>query len=85
VGTGASVTESVLQDDVIIGADAVIEHSVLVKGSSVGSGSHLRNAILGADCRVGADNVVANGCCLYPDTMLADGSMKFRDIDTEGR
>jgi hypothetical protein len=30
--------------------------------------------------------VIANGCCLYPGTVLGAGSMKFREFDgVEGR
>jgi mannose-1-phosphate guanylyltransferase len=81
VGEGATVVESVLQDRVRVGSDAVIERSIVVGGCEIGQRTHLSHAVLGEGCRVGADNVLAHGVCLFPDTELADGSMKFREID----
>jgi mannose-1-phosphate guanylyltransferase len=86
VERGAEVTESVVQDGVTIGARASVERSVIVSGASLGENTHLVNAVIGDGCRVGADNVIANGCCLFPETVLADGAMKFREFDgVEGR
>jgi mannose-1-phosphate guanylyltransferase len=86
VAAGAEIVESVVQDGVTVGPGATIERSVVVSGASVGENSYLANAVVGHGCRIGADNVIANGCCLYPDTVLADGAMKFREFDgVEGR
>ncbi len=86
VERGAEVIESVVQDGVTVGARTSIERSVIVSGASLGENSHVVNAVIGDGCRVGADNVIANGCCLFPETVLADGAMKFREFDgVEGR
>jgi mannose-1-phosphate guanylyltransferase len=85
IGEGASVVESVLLDAVGVGAEALIERSIVVGGCEVGPRTHLSHAVLGEGCRVGADNVLARGVCLSPETALADGSLRFRDIDGEGR
>jgi mannose-1-phosphate guanylyltransferase len=84
VGAGAIVAESVVQGDVTIAAHAVVEHSVVVRGSSLGEGSHVSQAVVGADCRVGAGNRLANGISLYPQTIVPDGSVQFREL-SDGR
>ena len=81
VESGAEVVESVVQDGVAIGPSATVRRSVVVSGASVGANSRLANAVVGAGCRIGADNVIANGCCLFPDTVLADGAVTFRELD----
>jgi mannose-1-phosphate guanylyltransferase len=84
VEAGASVVESVVQGDVAIAANAVVEHSVVVRGSSLGEGSHVSQAVVGEGCRIGAGNRLANGISLYPQTVVPDGSVQFREL-TEGR
>jgi mannose-1-phosphate guanylyltransferase len=76
--------ESVVQGDVAIAANAVVEHSVVVRGSSLGEGSHVSQAVVGEGCRIGAGNRLANGISLYPQTVVPDGSVQFREL-TEGR
>jgi mannose-1-phosphate guanylyltransferase len=83
VGEKAAVVESVLQEGVRIGAGASIERTVVVREASIGAGSQVSHAIIGERCHVGADNQLANGLCLYPDVVVPDGSMKFREV--EGR
>ena len=86
VGEGATVLESVVHDGVEIGAGAHVERSIVVRGATIGDRTHVVQGIVGDGCRIGADNYVAKGCCLYPDTVLPDGSMKFREVDGgEGR
>jgi mannose-1-phosphate guanylyltransferase len=77
VGEGATVTEAVLQEDVVVGAHAKVEGSILVRGSSVGAGTQLEGAVLGEGCVVGAGNRLTGGICLYPDTELPDNSVQF--------
>ena len=77
VGEGATVTEAVVQADVVIGAHAQVEGSILVRGSSVGAGTQLEGAVLGEGCVVGAGNRLAGGICLYPETELPDNSVQF--------
>jgi mannose-1-phosphate guanylyltransferase len=86
VGERATVIESVLHGGVVIGDDAHVERSIVVRDAAIGARSRITQAIVGDGCRVGADNELANGCCLFPDTVLPDGSVKFREIDGgEGR
>jgi len=85
VAAGADVRESVVQDDVAVGARCTVERSVLVSGVALGADTRVASAVIGEGCRIGADNTLANGCCLFPDTVLADGAVTFREIDREGR
>jgi mannose-1-phosphate guanylyltransferase len=83
VGERAAVVESVLQEGVRIGAGASIQRTVIVREASIGAGSQVSHAVIGERCRVGAENQLANGLCLYPEVVVPDGSMKFREV--EGR
>ena len=86
IGEGAEVVESVLQDNVTVGVHSRVGRSVVGQQTSVGDDSVVLDAVVGDGCRIGADNVVANGCSLFPDTVLPDGSVKFREFDgVEGR
>ncbi len=81
---GATVLESVVQSNVVIGAHAHVERSVVVRDCAVGAGTQLYGAVLGEDCAVGAGNRLAGGVCLYPGTTLPDNSIQFRE-DLLGR
>ncbi|HJW76075.1 MAG TPA: NDP-sugar synthase, partial [Thermoleophilia bacterium] len=83
VGERATVVESVLQEGVRVGAGASVERTIVVREASIGAGSQVSHAVIGERCLVGADNQLANGLCLYPEVVIPDGSMKFREI--EGR
>jgi len=86
LGAAAVVSESVVQDHVEIGAEAVIERSIVVRRVVVGPRTRVSRAVVGEACDVGADNVIADGCCLDPETVLPDGSVGFRDPEgVEGR
>jgi mannose-1-phosphate guanylyltransferase len=83
VGEKAAVVESVLQEGVRIGAGASLERAIVVRDASIGARSMVSHAVIGERCLVGADNQLANGLCLYPEVVIPDGSMRFREI--EGR
>ena len=80
VGRGSHVVASVLQDGVRVGRDALVEHSVIVRRARVGSESQLRDVVIGEACHVGKGNVLANGLHLFPEAILPDRSVKFRDL-----
>jgi mannose-1-phosphate guanylyltransferase len=79
VGPGARIVASVLQEGVDVGRDAVVERSVIVRHAIVGAGSQLRDVVIGEACAIGAGNVLANGLNLFPEAVLPDHSVKFRD------
>jgi len=78
IGPAARIVASVLQDAVIVGADAVVERSVVVRGVTIGSRSELRDVVIGEACTIGDGNVLANGLHLYPQAVLPDHSVRFR-------
>ena len=78
IGPAARIVASVLQDAVIVGAGAVVERSVVVRGVTIGSRSELRDVVIGEACTIGDGNVLANGLHLYPQAVLPDHSVRFR-------
>ena len=79
VGPGARIVESVLQEGVEVGRDAVVERSVIVRRASVGDAAHLKDVIIGEACYIGAGNVLANGLHLYPQAVLPHHAVMFRE------
>lgn len=69
VGAGAKVRDSVLWDDVRIGARATVEESILASGVRVGSG-----AKVGAGSVVGHGYEIAEGLEVAPGSRLSDKS-----------
>jgi acetyltransferase-like isoleucine patch superfamily enzyme len=58
---------------------------VLVRDCALGAGSELEHAVLGAGCRIGAGNSLMKGISLAAGTVLADGSVAFRDYGESGQ
>lgn len=61
VESGAAIRDSVLWDDVRVGADARIEHTIIASGSRVG-----RGATIGAGSVIGHDTTIEDGAVLEP-------------------
>jgi mannose-1-phosphate guanylyltransferase len=59
LGSGATVTCSVLGEGVTIAGDATVEQSVLFAGAAVGPGAEVRSSIVGHRARIEARAVVA--------------------------
>ena len=85
IGAGACVTESVVQEDVRVGAEARLNHSVIVRRSVLGRRTRVWDAIVGEGCRVGDDNSLGRGLCLAPETVVPDGSMFYQEIGDGAR
>ncbi|WP_431875223.1 sugar phosphate nucleotidyltransferase [Amycolatopsis sacchari] len=77
VAAGARVTGSVLFDGVAVAEDAVVEDSVLGAGARVGKGAVLRGVVLGDGAVVGAGCELLHGARVWPEMVLADGSIRF--------
>ncbi|MCO1580186.1 NDP-sugar synthase [Crossiella sp. SN42] len=77
VGPGATVDGSVLFDGAVIGANAVVERSVIGAGARIGDGAVLRGAVIGDGAVVGARCELLDGLRVWPNTALADGSVRF--------
>lgn len=71
IGAGSTLASGTcVGDHVSIGANCVIENSVLYDDVQVGSGSVLRNCIVGEGARLGVRTTVVAGAC---DIRTADG------------
>ncbi len=79
IGPGARIVASVLQEGVSVGHDAVVERSVIVRHATVGSRSQLTDVVIGEASNIGRGNVLANGLHLFPEAVLLDHSVKFRE------
>jgi len=77
VGTGAEVTGSVVLDGARIGAGASVRRSVVGRDAVVGDGTVLDGAVLGDRVRVGSRNELLAGVRVWPDTVIADGAVRF--------
>jgi NDP-sugar pyrophosphorylase family protein len=78
---GATVVgPSTLGSQCVVGADAVVERSVLWRGCSIGSGASVNEAILGRyvligdGCRIGHGAVVAGGCQIASGVAVPAGA-----------
>lgn len=80
IGEGATVEESVVHDNVRVGAQADVRSSVLVRRAEVGERTQISAAIVGDSCRVSRDNELARGLCLAPETYVPAGALSFRDV-----
>ena len=65
VGEGAQVGSLVvLGEDVSIGAGSTVERSVILNGARIGERCTLRDCIVAAGCRIGADSTITGGAVL---------------------
>ncbi len=77
IGEDATVSGSVLHDGVRIENAVVIRDSTLGAHSSVGHGSELIGAVVGARVTVGADNELRDGIRLWPGLDTGDRGITF--------
>jgi mannose-1-phosphate guanylyltransferase len=77
VGPGAVVKGSVVFDDAVIEPGARVVDSVVGRGARVGAGGVVVGAVLGDRCDIGARNELLTGVRVWPDAVLADGSVRF--------
>jgi mannose-1-phosphate guanylyltransferase len=78
IGEGAHVESSVLLDGVRIGARSTVRGSILGPGVSIGEHCHLEaGVVLGADVRLGSENILAAGARIFPGVHLPDGAIRF--------
>ena len=77
VGAGALIDGSVLLDGARIGAGAQVRSSVIGAGASVGTDAVLADAVIGDRAQIGARVELLAGARVWPDAVLADGSVRF--------
>ncbi len=87
VAEGAHVGSLVvLGNDVKIGAGSTVERSVILNGSEIGENCTLRNCIVAAGCRIGADThieggaVLGEGVTVGADNTIAAGARIFPGV-----
>ena len=88
VARGAHVGSLVvLGEDVSIGAGAVVERAVILRGARIGAGCALRDCIVAADCSVGAGTqisggaVIGEGARIGADNVITRGARIFPGVE----
>jgi mannose-1-phosphate guanylyltransferase len=77
IAADVTVDGSVLFDGASIGAGAVVRRSVVGAGAVVGARAVLEDTVIGDRARVGAAVELRAGARVWPDAVLADGSVRF--------
>jgi mannose-1-phosphate guanylyltransferase len=77
VEAGAVVESSVLFDGARIGAGAKVRGSIIGKDATIGPETVLSDVVIGDRAQVGARIELLNGARVWPDAVLADGSVRF--------
>lgn len=77
VGDGATITGSVLMDDVTIGAGASVVDSVIATGARIGSGASLRGVVVAEGAVIGAGNELLDGARVWPGATIGDVVIRF--------
>jgi mannose-1-phosphate guanylyltransferase len=76
----------VLGEDVSIGAHSTVERAVILNGAEIGEGCTLRDCIVAAGCRIGADTQITGGAVLGEgvtvgaDNVIARGARIFPGV-----
>lgn len=77
IGPDAVLDGSVLFDGAAVGPGATVRRSVLGFGAMVGEGAVIEDAVVGDRARIGARVELRAGARVWPDAVLADGSIRF--------
>ena len=77
VGEAATVRGSVLMDGAVVEPGATVVDSIVGRGARIGAATCLTGAVIGDGVRVGARNEFIAGARVWPDTVVADGAIRF--------
>jgi mannose-1-phosphate guanylyltransferase len=78
VGEGSHVEGSVLLEGAQVGARTVVSGSIVGPGVQIGDHCRIEGGVvLGAEAKIGADNVLAAGARIFPGVELPNGAIKF--------
>ncbi len=78
VGEDARIEDSVILDGARIGAGSSVVGSIVGPGAEVGERCELTGqVVLGAEVRLGSDNVLRGGARIFPGVSLPDGAIRF--------
>jgi mannose-1-phosphate guanylyltransferase len=82
VAATAQVDRSVLFDGARIEAGAVVRNSIIGIDAVVGEDAVLDGVVIGDRARIGARVELIDGARVWPDVVLADGSIRFSSDET---
>lgn len=77
VGYGATVEASVIFDGARVGAEAIVRRSIVGRGAVIEAGAVVCDAVIGDGATVGSGCELAAGIRLWPNAVLAPGSVRF--------
>ena len=77
VESRAEVSGSVIFDDAVIGAGAVVRASVIGRGASIGAGCVIESAVIGDGAQIGEGNELLTGLRIFPGLTLPARSVRF--------
>ena len=77
VASGASVESSVVFDNAMICEGAIVRDSIVGRDAYVGKDARLDGVVVGDGARIGASNELTNGARVWPDSVIADASIRF--------
>ena len=77
VSSGASVDASVIFDNATVAEGADVHGSIIGRDAYVGKGARLDGVVVGDGARIGAGNELTLGARVWPDSTLADATIRF--------
>jgi mannose-1-phosphate guanylyltransferase len=77
VGPGCIVEGATLFDGATLAPGAIVRRAVVGRSASIGADSTVVDAVVGDRARIGARVELAAGVRIWPDAVLADGSIRF--------
>lgn len=77
VGSGALLDGAVLFDGAVVADGATVRRSVIGRDATVGAETLVQDAVIGDRARLGARLELRSGIRVWPDVVLADGSVRF--------
>jgi mannose-1-phosphate guanylyltransferase len=77
VAAGCIVDGATLFDDVRLAPGAVVRRAIVGRSATIGADAAVVDAVVGDRARIGARVELAGGVRIWPDVVLADGSIRF--------
>jgi mannose-1-phosphate guanylyltransferase len=84
VDSSAKIRHSVVDVGCVVGADVVLEDSVLLPGAIVQSGSEIRSCIIGPEAVIGSGSQLGPTCVVGAKERVAPDSRLFGDVRLGG-
>jgi mannose-1-phosphate guanylyltransferase len=77
VAPGCIVDGATLFDDVRLAAGAVVRRAIIGRSATIGADATVVDAVVGDRAQIGARVELTGGVRIWPDVVLADGSVRF--------